>query len=86
VSGKRFIAARERPRRRGDVEDYVLVRPGERFFLVTDELAASALLDWSEPVQLRLERVVRGRENVNAYDLVARRVNAAASDSKEAKP
>ncbi len=42
-----------------------------RVFRVSDELAARSLLDWSDPVQLKLEKHEDG-----TYDLVARNVES----------
>lgn len=47
----------------------IIVEPHTRLFRVSDELASRSLLDWSGPVQLKLDR----RED-GSYDLIARMV------------
>lgn len=47
-----------------------------RVFRVSDELAASTLLDWSQPVQPRLEKNDDG-----VYDLVARNYEIPAAEA-----
>lgn len=67
--GLEFVAAREE---RNEIPEpgwtrALVVAPGVRLFRVTDELAAKALVDWSEPVRLKLSKLDDG-----TYDLIAR--------------
>lgn len=64
---------------RGGWTKRITLNPGVRLFRVSDQLAASALLDWSEPVQLKLQK----RED-ETYELVARK--QVTRDSKVSSP
>lgn len=77
-----FVAATEE---RSEIPDpglvarTVAVAPGVRLFRVSDELAASSLLDWSEPVQLKLEK-----RDDETYELIARRLPVGEHDNDPA--
>jgi hypothetical protein len=51
-----------------------------RVFEVSDELAATALTDWSPVVQVRLEKKDDG-----TYDLVVRRCNPETEETSDAR-
>ena len=63
-----FVAGSEIPKKPG--AQLVRIPRGIRVFRVTDSLVAESLMDWSDPVQLRIEK----RED-GTYDLIARRVD-----------